>query len=180
MQTEFFPETINDAAKKFRRQRKAKYAIEIKVDMIREIPLEYENPLIIDDPNKVYAYWKQNVATRADYDWAKEHLVVLALNTRRHPICHNLVGIGTLDTIVTQPREIFRPLIAVAAAGFVMMHNHPSGDPTPSDADIKITRELYRAAQILKIEFCDHVIIGKPTFGRPSGFSSLKEMGCFA
>ena len=65
------------------------------------------------------------------------------------------------------------------ASALVLVHNHPSGDPAPSEADIKVTRDLIRAGQLLKIEVLDHVIIGKPTAERPKDYVSLRELGYF-
>ena len=87
---------------------------------------------------------------------------------------------GTLDTILVHPREVFKPAIAANASAVVLAHNHPSGDPTPSEADIKVTRDLIRAGQLLKIEVLDHVIIGRATQERPKDFVSLRELGYFA
>jgi DNA repair protein RadC len=70
-------------------------------------------------------------------------------------------------------REVFRAAIIAAAAAVVIVHNHPSGDPSPSEADIKVTRDLIRAGQLLKIELLDHVIIGNPNH------SSLRSLGYF-
>ena len=61
----------------------------------------------------------------------------------------------------------------------VLVHNHPSGDPTPSEADIKVTRDLIRAGQLLKIEVLDHVITGRATAERPKDYASLRELGYF-
>jgi DNA repair protein RadC len=70
-------------------------------------------------------------------------------------------------------REVFRPAIVAAAHAIVVMHNHPGGDPTPSEADIRITRDLIRAGQLLRIEVLDHVIV------TPSRHASLRELGWF-
>ena len=91
---------------------------------------------------------------------------------------HFLVASGLLDTLLCHPREVFRPAIIANAAAIVVMHNHPSGDATPSDADIKVTRDLTRAGQLLKIELCDHVIMGTATADRP-GHQSLRALGYF-
>jgi DNA repair protein RadC len=91
-----------------------------------------------------------------------ECLVTFLLNTRRRVKGHVFVSIGTMDTILVHPREIFRPAIIAASAAIMVAHNHPSGDPTPSEADIKVTRDLLRAGQVLKIELLDHVIVGQP------------------
>ncbi len=84
-----------------------------------------------------------------------------------------LVSIGTMDTILCHPREIFRLAIMASAAAIIIAHSHPSGDPTPSEADIKITRDLIRAGQLLKIEVLDHIVIGNPNH------SSLRSLGYF-
>jgi len=77
------------------------------------------------------------------------------------------------------PREIFRPAITSRAAAVILAHNHPSGDPTPSEADIRVTRDLIKAGQLLKIEVLDHVILGQRTTDRPKDFLSLRELGYF-
>jgi DNA repair protein RadC len=73
----------------------------------------------------------------------------------------------------SSPREVFRVAIMTAASALIVMHNHPSGESTPSDADIKVTRDLIRAGQLLKMELIDHVIIGN------GNRSSLRELGYF-
>ena len=101
------------------------------------------------------------------------------LNTRRRLIRIEQLSQGTLDTILVHPREVFRGAIAANASALVIVHNHPSGDPTPSEADIKATRDLIRAGQLLKIDVIDHVILGRATAERPKDYASLKELGYF-
>jgi DNA repair protein RadC len=79
-----------------------------------------------------------------------------------------------MDTILVHPREVFRAAIIAGAAAVVLMHNHPSGEAQPSEADIKVTRDLIRAGQLLKIEVLDHVIVGNPNH------CSLRELGYWA
>ena len=81
--------------------------------------------------------------------------------------------IGTMDTILVHAREVFRGAVIASAAAVVLMHNHPSGEAQPSESDIKVTRDLIRAGQLLKIEVLDHVIIGNPDH------CSLRELGYF-
>jgi DNA repair protein RadC len=143
--------------------------IEFKVMRIREcVSPAYQ----IDTPEQAMHYWRANIPSSPWYDEAKECLVVLILNTRKRIIGHNLVSLGGLDTCFVHPREIFRPAIVAAGAAIVLMHNHPSGDPTPSEADIRVTRELIRAGQLMRIELLDHVIVGEKHI-------SLKELGYF-
>src|SRR5204862_6543541 len=101
------------------------------------------------------------------------------LNTRRRLIGVQAVSQGTLDTLLVHPREVFKPAISAGAAAIILAHNHPSGDPTPSEADIKVTRDLIRAGQLLKIEVLDHVILGRATLDRSKDFVSLRELGYF-
>src|SRR2546425_822407 len=108
-----------------------------------------------------------------------EQFRVVMLNTRRRLIREEPISKGTLDTILVHPREVFKLAIAANAAAIVLAHNHPSGDPTPSEADIKVTRDLIRAGQLLKIDVLDHVIIGRNTAERQKDYVSLRELGYF-
>lgn len=133
-----------------------------------------ESPLL-DTPERIAGLLReQNLA------YTVESLQIVFLNTRRRMIGIQTVSQGTLDTILVHPREVFATAIAKRAAAIVLVHNHPSGDPTPSEADIKVTRDLIRAGQLLKIDVLDHVILGRATLERPRDFSSLREMGYFA
>jgi DNA repair protein RadC len=108
-----------------------------------------------------------------------EQFRVVLLNTRRRLIGLETISQGTLDTLLVHPREVFKRAIAANASAVVLVHNHPSGDPTPSEADIKVTRDLIRAGQLLKIEVLDHVIIGRRTVERQKDYVSLRELGYF-
>ena len=102
-----------------------------------------------------------------------ECFTVLLLNTRRRVKAHQLVSFGTHDTLLVHPLNVFRLAVMTSAPALVLMHNHPSGVATPSEADIKVTRDLFRAGQLLKIEVLDHVIIGNPNH------VSLRALGYF-
>jgi DNA repair protein RadC len=136
-------------------------------------------PAMIDTPASAAEYWRANIPSADWFDPAKEAFVVLVLNTRKRILGHNLVAIGSLDSVTMAPREVFRPVLVIAGSSVVLAHQHPSGDPSPSDADIKVTRDLIRAGQLLKIEVLDHVIIGLPTPEHPDGYVSLKTLGFF-
>ncbi len=127
---------------------------------------------IVDTPDRVFEYWKANVATAPWFDPSKEAFVILILNTRRRILGHNLVALGGLDNVAVHPREVFRPVIVAAGSALILAHNHPSMDSSPSEADIRVTRDLVRAGQLLKIEILDHVIVG-------STFTSLRSLGYF-
>jgi len=134
---------------------------------------------LLAEPDQVAAYWRQNIPQADWYDPMKGAFVVLVLNTRKRILGHNLVALGSLDTCPVVPLSVFRPVIVAAGSSVVLIHNHPSGDPTPSDADIKVTRDLIRAGQLLKIDVVDHVIIGRATAARAKDYSSLRELGYF-
>jgi DNA repair protein RadC len=84
-----------------------------------------------------------------------------------------------LDTLLVHPHEVFRPAIVHNAAAIAILHNHPSGSATPSDGDVKVTRDLIRAGQLLKIEVVNHVILGLRTNENPKDYCSLRELGYF-
>ena len=109
----------------------------------------------------------------------KESFQVLLLNSRRRLIRVEQISQGTLDTLLVRVAEVFKPAILADAACILLVHNHPSGDPTPSEADIKVTRDIIRAGQLLKIEVLDHVILGRATQERVKDYSSLRELGYF-
>ena len=145
---------------------------EYKVTALRECPTP-ENLQQCDTPDKAADYWRMHIATHPHFNPEVECLAVLLLNTRRKVKGHHLISTGTQDTILVHPREVFRVAVITAASAMIIMHNHPSGESTPSDADIKVTRDLIRAGQLMKIELLDHVVIGN------GNRSSLRELGYF-
>jgi len=104
-------------------------------------------------------------------DKAKEHFKLILLNPRNKIIGISTISIGTLNASLVHPREVFKDAIMHSAASVVLAHNHPSGDPEPSEEDLKITKKLVDSGKILGIEVLDHIIIGK------NGFFSFKEKG---
>ena len=106
-----------------------------------------------------------------------EEFHVLLLDTKNRLIRDVKVSKGTLNASLVHPREVFREAIRAGAASVILVHNHPSGDPTPSGDDLRITRELVEAGRVLKIEVLDHIIVGKRDSGRTEDFVSVKEIG---
>ena len=143
---------------------------EWKVVALRECPTP-DRLQICETPESAVEYWRMHISTSPQFNPECECLVVILLNTRRKVKGHQLVSIGTLDTLLVSPRETFRCAVVASASALVLMHNHPSGEPTPSEADIRVTRDLIRAGQLLKIEVLDHVIVGNPSH------CSLRELG---
>ncbi|MDF7826962.1 DNA repair protein RadC [Pontiellaceae bacterium B12227] len=101
---------------------------------------------------------------------AQECFVVIALNAKNKVIEKHLVSLGTVSSALVHPREVFRALIQSGASTTILAHNHPSGDSTPSSEDIKITRQLISAGEIMGIKVLDHIVIGNTAL-------SLRESG---
>lgn len=102
-------------------------------------------------------------------DKKKEYFTVILLDSRNHLINTKDISIGSLNASIVHPREVFKEAISASAAAVIFAHNHPSGDPTPSDDDIRLTHRLIEAGKILDIEVLDHIIIGE------KGCLSMKE-----
>lgn len=101
----------------------------------------------------------------------KEHFLILMLNTKHRVIAKKVISIGHLNASLVHPREMFKEAIKHSSAAVILVHNHPSGDPSPSEDDIRITRRLVEGGQLLGIQVLDHVIVGE------QGYVSLKEKG---
>lgn len=121
---------------------------------------------VIKSPGDVSALMMEKMR---HYD--REHFMALNLNTKNQVIAEDTVSIGSLNASLVHPRELFKNAIKRSAAGLILVHNHPSGDPTPSKEDIEVTRRLAESGKLLGIEIIDHVVIGDLKF------ISLKEKG---
>ena len=102
----------------------------------------------------------------------REHIVVMCLDTKQNINAINTISVGTLNTSLVHPREVFKPAILANSNSIIIFHNHPSGDPSPSRDDLDITKRLVEAGNILGIEVLDHLIIGDN-----GSYVSLKERG---
>jgi len=111
----------------------------------------------LTDPEKVYRLIKSKLK-----DYHKEHFYIIALNSRGHSITE--VSVGSLNASVVHPREVFVEAIKNKAASVVFVHNHPSGDPEPSEDDLLLTKKLVESGKILGIEVFDHIIVAKDSF----------------
>jgi len=103
----------------------------------------------------------------------KEYFLALLLDTRNQLIKVSEISVGSLDSSIVHPREVFKEAISASAASIIFVHNHPSGDPTASEDDIKLTKRLAEAGEIMGIDVLDHIIIGDKIF------LSLKREGLF-
>lgn len=102
----------------------------------------------------------------------REHFWALALNTKNQLLRTVEVSVGSLNASIVHPRELYKEAIRLSAAAIVVVHNHPSGDPTPSSADLQLTRRLMKAGDVLGIELLDHVIIGDG-----GAHASIRDLG---
>jgi len=99
----------------------------------------------------------------------REHFIALYLDSRNNVLAQETISVGSLNASIVHPREVFRPAILHSAAALILVHNHPSGDPQPSEEDLAITRRLREAGQLLGIELLDHVVLAS------GGYASFKE-----
>lgn len=132
------------------------------------MPFEWKPraPCVLRDPEAVYKVMRGRRLPRD-----REVFTALLLNTKNVIVRGVLVSVGTINASIVHPREVFKAAVRYSAAALILVHNHPSGNPTPSQEDIAITKRLVKAGEILGIQVLDHVIIGD---GR---FQSLKELG---
>jgi DNA repair protein RadC len=127
-------------------------ALELGRRLAREAPVERGR---IRGPKDVYERCAPGLR-----DQTQEEFRVLMLNTQHAVIRETAITRGTLDTSVVHPREVFRAAIAESAASLILVHNHPSGDPTPSPEDLTVTKQLAEAGRLLGIPVLDHVVVG--------------------
>lgn len=137
--------------------------VTIKMEKVKSMLVENKQ---ISSPNDVFTIVNKYL-DRTD----REHLVLLTLDIKNKITSINTVSIGSINTSIVHPREVFKTAILSNASSVILTHNHPSGDITPSKEDIDITNRIKECGRILGIELLDHVIIGNDKY------SSLKEKG---
>lgn len=135
----------------------------VKVRLVRENNQSYK---LVNNANDVIPVLRETMGV---YD--REHIVALYLNCKNQLVAIEETSIGTTSSCLVSPKEIFKTALLSNAAGVVLTHNHPTGDPTPSDNDIKFTHELISAGKILGVDVVDHIVIGE------GKYVSLKEKG---
>ena len=122
----------------------------------------------VKSPEMIYETIK-SVMQQMDTD--REHLLNVMLNTKNQIIGIEIIAIGTLNACICHPREIFYPAVANKAASIIIAHNHPSGDPTPSQEDVVVAKKIKDGGQLLGIDLLDSIVIGKDTY------CSMKDEG---
>lgn len=141
-----------------------KAALELGDRVASFLPDKYK----IENPWDVYSFYMEEMRYLK-----KEVFKVILLNTKNEIICDINVSIGSLNTSIVHPREVFSEPVKKSANSVILMHNHPSGNPNPSMEDIRVTQRLSKSGEILGIEVLDHIIIGDGVY------YSLKEKGNF-
>jgi len=154
-----------------RKAQQLQSAFELAQLLSREVALEQP---VMDTPERVAALFREEAKVTNN-----EAFYAILLNTRFRLIKIAPISHGTLNSVAVDGRAVFRLAVAVNAFAVTLVHFHPSGSSTPSDADIRITRELIRAGQVLHIQVLDHLILGRATASNPKDFCSLREAGYF-
>lgn len=135
-----------------------------------QLPLVKESSGVVRTPDDVVRVCSDMVGL------AQESFHVLTLTAKNRLINRHLVSLGIADASLVHPREVFRPAILDGACYVLAVHNHPSGDATPSAEDVRITRQLVEAGRILNVALIDHVILGRNPDGTASKVS-MREAG---
>lgn len=135
-----------------------------KVQLVRESSLSVQQKEI-NSPDIAYEIFEKYMV-----GLDREHFVVMMLDTKHKVIGIHTVSIGSLNSSIVHPREVFKPAILSNANSVILAHNHPSGNTSPSPEDIAVTKNLVHAGEVLKIEVLDHIIIG-------DGMRSMKQSG---
>lgn len=128
--------------------------------LLKEESVEYSNSKIkssVDIVNLLKSTEQINLLP-------EEHIYLICLNTKNNVICYSQVAMGGIDNCIIDLKTIFKTVLLANASRFILVHNHPSGDPTPSRNDIKITNRLIDASKIMNLEFLDHIIISKNNY----------------
>ena len=146
------------------------YEARLEFDLVENGPIEPVN-----SPDAVAAYM-EGAFTDPTIEW----FFVILLNRKNRPLARVQITKGTATSSLVHPREVFKPAIIGGASGIIVVHNHPSGDPAPSSADIQVTRQLREAGKTLGIELTDHIVIGDRSGSSTSGAKghySFREAG---
>jgi DNA repair protein RadC len=149
-------------------------ALAAAFELGRRVARETIAKLKVDSPEVVCQLLAQDLRALT-----RETLRALLLDTKYQLIRIEEISLGSLNESIAHPREIFRPALIHSAYAIIMVHNHPSGDPTPSEADRRLTRRLAEVGALLQINLLDHIIIGGMQAGQPS-YYSFKESGLIA
>ena len=139
----------------------------VSIKMVKESSFLYQTRQILS-PNDAYEMIKEQLE-----GLDREQFIIACLNTKNEPTNITVVSIGSLNKAIVHPREVFKTSILSNAASIMAFHNHPSGETTPSQQDIQLTKRLYEAGELLGIKLLDHLIIGDRVPILPSRYTQL-------
>ena len=137
----------------------------VSIKLVKESSFLYQT-LTISSPKDAYEMIHEQLE-----DLDREQFIIACLNTKNEPTNISVVSVGSLNKAIVHPREVFKTATLSNAASIMAFHNHPSGETTPSQQEIQLTKRLYEAVELLGIKLLDHLIIGD------GSFTSLKEKG---
>nr|WP_312577708.1 DNA repair protein RadC [Sedimentibacter sp.] len=137
----------------------------VSIKMVKEKSVKYQNR-IISSPSDSAELFSSFIE-----DSDREQMLLCCLDTKNRPTSISIISIGTLNSALVHPREVFKAAILSNAASIILAHNHPSGDTAPSNEDISLTNRISEVSKIIGIKFLDHIIIGQ------GGYLSFKEEG---
>lgn len=148
---------------------------EFKVQKVRvcEVPA----PLSVATPEEAATLWRNGPEKSDWYDEDKECIVVFGMNTKFQCKGFYLIALGTINECLARIAEILKPVIVEGCHSFIVGHNHPSGDPLPSQSDIEMTRRLNEASRLMGLRLQDHIIMGKVSPINSRGYYSFREGG---
>lgn len=134
-----------------------------EIKLVKEkTAIYYDGRKRINSPDILYEIGKQILNEYIEED--REAFAVVLLDTKLKPVGHYVVSTGTLNQSLVHPREVYKKAIVASANNIMLLHNHPSGDPNPSNEDMQVTKRLAEVGQLIGIEVLDHIIIGNNDF----------------
>lgn len=140
----------------------------VSVKLVRESSVMYEPPRYVNTPPQDAARLVEEFLVYSD----REKVVAICLDVKNQPTAISTISMGTLHSSLVHPREVFKAAILSNAAGFILAHNHPSGELTPSKDDISVTERIKKAGELLGIDLLDHIIVGDG-----QRYTSFREQG---
>ena len=143
-----------------------KYVRIVRLKLVREAGFLTQPK--VESPEGAYQVFRQFLAQDTD----RENLALLCLDTKNRPTAIQVIAVGTLDSLLIHPREVFKTALLANAASIICAHWHPSGDPTPSTEDVKTTYRLMQVGELIGINLLDHLILGADEY-----YLSMKESG---
>lgn len=153
------------------------YVQNVRAQVLREDAVD-KLAAVLREPSDIVRFYREVISLAPWFDSEREMFVVVHLNLKSRVRSFDLVSLGTATATLAHPREVFRTAIIAGATAIICLHNHPSGDPSPSSADLAITRVIREAARVVQIDLIDHVVVGEaahdPT-GR--GYYSFRQAG---